>query len=216
MSKQILDRINSTIRATLNLRQWRSTNDVLKWFDLINDKKSKSFFQFDIINFYPSISEKLFDDLLKFARKYIDVDPEEEEILRNARKQILFWKGDTWTKIGGNLFDVSMGSPDGAELCELAGLFCLDLLRKKLPAEELGLYRDDGLGVTSKSGPGSSKIEKTLHSTFKGIGLKITTIVNVKKVEFHRSANPWILLWSYASSPDCFVEKEAPSGRTWA
>ena len=113
-----------------------------------------------------------------------DKKSKEEEILRNARKQVLFWKGDTWTKIGGNLFDVSMGSPDGAELCELAGLFCLDLLRKKLPAEELGLYRDDGLGVTSKSGPGSSKIEKTLHSTFKGIGLKITTIVNVKKVEF--------------------------------
>ena len=48
----------------------------------------------------------------------------------------------------------------------------------------MGLYRDDGLGVTSKSGPGISKIEKVLHAVFKDMGLKITTNMNIRQVEF--------------------------------
>ena len=33
-------------------------------------------------------------------------------------------------------------------------------------------------------GPGIAKIEKVLHQVFKSMGLKITTTVNVKRVEF--------------------------------
>ena len=77
-----------------------------------------------------------------------------------------------------------MGSYDGAELCELAGLYCLFMMKSKLPTENFGLYRDDGLGVTTKSGPAMSRIEKNLHQIFKGMGLKITTTINVKRVEF--------------------------------
>ena len=87
-------------------------------------------------------------------------------------------------KKDGSLFDVSMGSPDGAEVCELTGLYCLYILKDKLPGESFGIYRDDGLGVSSKSGPGMAKIEKTLHNAFKKLGLKITTGINIKKVEF--------------------------------
>ena len=184
ISKQLLDKINNAIREKLNVKQWKSTDDVIKWFDSIPNKSRKRFFQFDIVNFYPSISEKLFTELLVFARKYIDISKDEEDILRNARKQILYWNGQTWTKSNGSDFDVSMGSLDGAEFCELAGLFALFQLSSKLPDEDAGLYRDDGLGVTSKYGPGIAKIEKILHSIFKSMGLKITTNVNIKQVEF--------------------------------
>ena len=184
ISKKLLDKINITIRESIEINQWRSTQNVLEWFDKIPNKRNKKFFQFDIVSFYPSINEELFKKLLEFARRYINISKDEEDILRNARKQILSWNGKFWRKKDGSLFDVSMGSPDGAELCELAGLYCLSILRSKLPAEDIGLYRDDGLGVSSKSGPGMSKIEKTLHSVFKEMGLKITTIMNIKKVEF--------------------------------
>ena len=184
ISKKILDRVNGDIRSQIGVNQWRSTNEVLKWFDSIPNKEKKHFFQFDIVSFYPSISEKLFNELLVFARRFSNITAEEEEVLRNARKQILVWKDSVWTKKDGSLFDVSMGSPDGAEVCELTGLYCLYILKDKLPGESFGIYRDDGLGVSSKSGPGMAKIEKTLHSTFKKLGLKITTVVNIKKVEF--------------------------------
>ena len=184
ISKQLLDNINNIIREELNLNQWRSTSDVLKWFESIPNKRNKKFFQFDIVSFYPSISEELFNKLIEFARKYTTITKDEELTLRNARKQILSWRDKIWTKKDGSLFDVSMGSPDGAELCELCGLYCLSILKKRIPGEDLGLYRDDGLGVSSKSGPGMSKVEKTLHAVFKEMGLKITTIMNIKQVDF--------------------------------
>ena len=46
-----------------------------------------------------------------------------------------------------NLFDVTMGSYDGAEVCELVGLFILKHLGEKFGKENIGLYRDDGLAM---------------------------------------------------------------------
>ena len=40
-----------------------------------------------------------------------------------------------------------MGSFDGAEICELVGLFILTKLEEKFGKENVGLYRDDGLEV---------------------------------------------------------------------
>ena len=49
-----------------------------------------------------------------------------------------------------SLFDVTMGSFEGAETCELAGLYVLS----KIPQEysnDIGLYRDDGLVAFDKT-----------------------------------------------------------------
>jgi len=46
-----------------------------------------------------------------------------------------------------NLFDVTMGSNDSANTCELVGLFLISTISKKFKAN-IGLYRDNGLGVT--------------------------------------------------------------------
>ena len=44
----------------------------------------------------------------------------------HARKSLLFVNNSTWIKKGGDpTFDVTMGSYDGAEICELVGLFIL-------------------------------------------------------------------------------------------
>jgi hypothetical protein len=54
-------------------------------------------------------------------------------------------------KDGSNsLFDVNMGSFDGAEICELVGLFVLNHLGKRFGKENIGLYRDDGLAIIKK------------------------------------------------------------------
>ena len=43
------------------------------------------------------------------------------------------------------MFDVTMGSYDGAEVCELVGIFILNILAKLFGKSNVGLYRDDGL-----------------------------------------------------------------------
>ena len=43
---------------------------------------------------------------------------------------LLFDRGNTWRKKGGDLFDIAMGAYDGAEVCELVGTFLLEKLVK--------------------------------------------------------------------------------------
>ena len=80
-----------------------------------------------------------------------------------------------WQKTKNSDFDVTMGAPDGAEVCELVGLFILSELKAKIPEVNFGLYRDDGLGehlrMPSKD---IDKIRKRLHKIFGEWNLKIT------------------------------------------
>ncbi|OOZ40504.1 hypothetical protein [Solemya elarraichensis gill symbiont] len=62
ISKSILDRINNSIVKRNNVRQWKNTQSVIEWFKSIPDKRSCTFFLFDVVEFYPSISEKLLKD----------------------------------------------------------------------------------------------------------------------------------------------------------
>ena len=66
ISKQILEKINTKVRASANLNQWKNTNDVIQWFKNINDKPNHSFICFDVVEFYPSISEELLNNALEY------------------------------------------------------------------------------------------------------------------------------------------------------
>ena len=56
----------------------------------------------------------------------------------------VLYNGTTpWSKKGNIMFDIALGSLDGAETFEITGLFLLKDLVKL--GQEIGLYRDDGL-----------------------------------------------------------------------
>ena len=106
--------------------KWIRVLTVIKWFTDIQDKHNCSFSQFDIVEFYPSISNDLLLKEIKHAKKYVPISKKEIETIMHARKSLLFGNNSTWIKKGGNTtFDVTMGSFDGAEICELVGLFIL-------------------------------------------------------------------------------------------
>ena len=106
----------------------------------------------------------------------------------HARKSLLFDKTSTaWVKKGNNnMFDVTMGSFDGAEICELVGLYILNILSSKYHDNgSIGLYRDDGLAAFNNiSGPQAEKIKKVITKCFKDQGLKITIKCNLKMANF--------------------------------
>ena len=57
-------------------------------------------------------------------------------------------------KKDSGIFDVTMGAFDGAEVCELVGIYLLSILATKCGQENRELYRDDGLAaVENLSGP---------------------------------------------------------------
>ena len=65
-----------------------------------------------------------------------------------ARRSYLVSNKEIWVKKVNFSFDVTMGAYDGAELCELIGLFLLSKI-KKIKDLECGLYRDDVLSVST-------------------------------------------------------------------
>ena len=78
-------------------------------------------------------------------------------------------------------FDVSMGAYDGAEVCELIGIFMLSLLSKHINKNHIGLYRDDGLAILKNtSGPEAEKLKKKLQKLFKEKDLDIIIQCNLK------------------------------------
>ena len=78
-----------------------------------------------------------------------------------------------------------MGSFDGAEICELVGLFILSKLTGEFGKESVGLYRDDGLMLLrGTSGRSKDQARKHLHRLFELLGLKITADVCHQTVNF--------------------------------
>ena len=81
-------------------------------------------------------------------------------------------------------FDVTMGAYDGAELCELIGLFLLSKI-KKIKDLECGLYRDDVLSVsTLPNREKEHKIKKIIIGIFSKDNLKITFYLISTSVNF--------------------------------
>ena len=187
VSKTYLDKIIITIRDKLKLNQWKNTTDPIAWFSKIKDKQKCTFIQLDIKEFYPSISKNILEDTIKFAKKHTEISAEILRIIKHCRKSLLFFKNEPWKKKDSHdCFDVTMGSFDGAEICELVGLYILDSLTKKLISKnDIGLYRDDGLIVLhNKNGHQIDKTKKEIIEIFKKIGFEIEIDVNLKTVNF--------------------------------
>ena len=78
-----------------------------------------------------------------------------------------------------------MGCYGGAEFCELVGSHLLKKLSKIVDKESVGLFRDDGLGVSRNlSGPQTERKRKAIVKVFKDCGLRITIQANLQIVNF--------------------------------
>ena len=148
------------------------------------NKQAQSFISFDIVDFYPSISEDLLTQALVFASQYDNITDEEKNIIIKAKKSILFNGNTAWCKRETkSLFDVTMGSFDGAETCELVGLYLLSKLTPVV-GNDIGLYRDDGLAALNKTPREIENIKKYICQTFNEHNLKLTIEANKKTVNF--------------------------------
>ena len=187
VSKQILERINNQVRVATKLNQWRNTHAVIDWFTELKDKQSITFLIFDIVDFYPSITESLLVNALDFASEHIAITDQDRETIMHVRKSLLFDENSPWIKRdNSSLFDVTMGSYDGAEVCELVGLYILNNLCKRYNRKaSIGLYRDDGLAALKRIGSRSAdKIRKEFYAIFENFGLRITAQANLKIVNY--------------------------------
>ena len=98
ISKTILQRINAEIREKTGLKQWRNTQTAVDWFESLENKENLRFAQCDIVDFYPSITKKLLDKAIAFAKGITTVTEQEVRIVNHARETVLFKDGENWRK----------------------------------------------------------------------------------------------------------------------
>ena len=110
------------VANTIKVNQWRNTTTIIDWFKLLPQNDKSRFIKFDIVEFYSSVSKELLNCSISFARSITTVSDSVIDIIYHSRKSLLFGKTSAWVKKGNNfLFEIAMGSYDGAETCELVG-----------------------------------------------------------------------------------------------
>ena len=82
----------------MHLNQWKHTHSVINWFNSINDKSKHRFIKFDVIDFYPSISNKTLVEALNLAKNYCEISENEIETVTHCCKSILIYNTTAWTK----------------------------------------------------------------------------------------------------------------------
>ena len=170
------------VKEKSGLQLWKNNQSVITWFNNIPNKKDLKFIQFDICDFYPSITKDLILKAIGFAEKYIAISDDDKELFLHTKKSFLFSDNQAWIKKENKSCDVTMGSYDGAETCELVDLYLLSLCTKVIP--DLGMYRDDGLAVTRSTARQREKLKQELIKVFQREELKITTEANIHSVNF--------------------------------
>ena len=108
--------------------------------------------QLDLAEFDPSILEETLDNAILFAQEYIDIPEKDLRLIKHCRKSLLCNDNKVYNdnkpskkKNTENCLDVTMGSFDGTEICELVGIHILSLLSNNFEKQSTGLYRDNGL-----------------------------------------------------------------------
>ena len=93
---------------------------------------------------------------------------------------------EAWKKKStDSCFDVTMGSYDGAEICELVGILILKSLEDKIEKQDIGLYRDDGLIILRNvNGKKNNRTRKYIIKVVKDLGFRTEIETNLKEVNF--------------------------------
>ena len=194
VSKHILD---TTIRKLLEktmLNSWKNTNEVIQWFRNIPDKKKHNFITVDVRAMYPNITRGIVAEALQWASEYDEeLDQVKIDAILVSLNSILISCNNAWQKkvqpsSETSLFDVTMGSYAGAEICTLVGIYILQKVSDSnifCGKWAFGLYRDDFIGVVMRPiREIEHGVKKQLVDIFKIAKLELEGFVIGKKTVF--------------------------------
>ena len=84
------------MRKTSYSNIWKNSNDTIEWFKKIKNKNKATFTQFDIIDFYPSITKNTLIDSIIYARKKkVEITEEQYPFITIAPWSTLARSGST-------------------------------------------------------------------------------------------------------------------------
>ena len=155
-------------------------------FKKIENKNHYLSIKFDIVKFYPFISEPILETAIRFAEGHVEVTVEEKRMIFYCWKSLHFYKNEPSKKKDSNsCFDVTMGSYEGAELFKLIGIYLLSQLCTIISKKNCWLYRDDGLMIQEHIYCLQiDQLRKKIINVFKKTGFKIDIETKLKIANF--------------------------------
>ena len=102
LSKVELEKINRAITSKTKCNRWHNTQAVIDWFKSIPNKTKSRFIKFEIVEFDPSITEKLLDNAVSYAQTLTRIGDDIIQLMKQARKSLLFIEGSIWMKKSEN------------------------------------------------------------------------------------------------------------------
>ena len=119
--------------------------------------------------------ETILDNGLSFAKQHVEISDKDLQITKHCRKSLLYHDNQAWKKKNSdNCFDVTMGSYNGAEVCDLVGALILSTLANGILKGNSSLYRDDSLILMrNENGQKTDRIRKEVIKIFREIGFRL-------------------------------------------
>ena len=117
---------------------------------------------------------------MAIAKQHTNINEKTLSIIRHSRKSLLFDTNSNWAKNDNPDFDVTIGSYDGAEICELVGLFLLSNMKENFKNFSLGLYRFS----RKMSGAEADRLRKDITVLFQSYGPEVEISCNLLQVDF--------------------------------
>ena len=184
VSKNILQRIATTIKAKPSVNQWQNSLSVIEWFCQLKEMTNMSFLYVDIIRFYPFVPKELLTKTLSFAKLHASITQQDMDIIFHSRMSLLFNNGKSWVqKESRSLFMSLRAAIMVQKFCELVGAFILSEFAQIYNSTKIGLYRDDGLAVfRNMTGRDADKTRKTFIKIVNSLDLRIAIQTNMKTV----------------------------------
>ena len=145
------------------------------------------FIQFDIENFYSSISKYLLIRAINQTKSFVTISKEEVvKTIMQSCKSLLFNNMSVWIKRERDPgFNFNMGWVDGVEIYKVVGAYISNVLGQKYGKERVGLYRNDGLACFENvNGPPAEKIRKNVMIFKEEFNFCITSETKLKIVNF--------------------------------
>ena len=108
------------------------------------------------------------------------------DVIFHSRKSLLYHNDDPRVKKDtSEEFEVTMGSYDCAEVCEIVGLFMLDVLSALFEKNYIGLHKDDVLSIfRNYNGHQSNQVPKDLIKLYKKNKLNLDIKCNLKILDY--------------------------------
>lgn len=98
VSKAELEKINRAITNQIKYNKQRNNQTIIDWFKSIPNKTKARFMKFCIVEFYPSIIERLLDNALSYAKTLTTIPKNIIQLIKHEGKSLLLTEGNTCIK----------------------------------------------------------------------------------------------------------------------